>query len=142
MMDFRRRQLEERVLADRHPQNSYFFRDMDTPYPYLEMAVRTNNGKLYTIRIELQDFPTSIPKVFVKKMLYTKDGERMDSVSASMHTLESENGYTRICHYGYDSWTSNVSLHKVYIKCAWWLNIYELHLRTGKPMDYYFKHQD
>ena len=65
----------------------------------------------------------------------------MNSPSASMHTLSSENGWTRICHYGCNSWTPNVSLYKVYIKCRLWLEMYETHLRTGKPIDYYLNHQ-
>ena len=48
--------------------------------------------------------------------------------------LASEHGWTRICHYGSESWTPGVSLYKIYIKCALWLNIYEVHLKTGKPM--------
>ncbi|MDY5596495.1 MAG: hypothetical protein SPG40_03225 [Kiritimatiellia bacterium] len=39
------------------------------------------------------------------------------------------------------SWTPGVSLYKIYIKCALWLNIYEVHLKTGKPMEYYLKRQ-
>ena len=37
--------------------------------------------------------------------------------------------------------TPGVSLYKIYIKCALWLNIYEVHLKTGKPMEYYLKRQ-
>ena len=115
--------------------------DMATSAPYVIMAAKTNRGNIYTLRIELRDFPTSIPKVFVQKMLYTKAGEPMNNCSASMHTLTSENGWTRICHYGSNAWTPGVSIYKVYVKCRLWLEVYEQHLKTGKPLDYYLAHQ-
>ena len=74
-------------------------------------------------------------------MLYTKSGEAMNGCSAAMHTLYAENNKTRICHYGSDSWNPYVSIYKIYIKCRLWLEIYELHLKTGNPLDYYLKHQ-
>ena len=140
-MDNSRYQAEIRVLQSKLPSNLYKFMDMGTSTPYVIMAARTNRGNIYTLRIELRDFPTSIPKVFVQKMLYTKAGEPMNNCSASMHTLTSENGWTRICHYGNNAWTPGVSIYKVYVKCRLWLEVYEQHLKTGKPLDYYLAHQ-
>ena len=105
------------------------------------MAGRTNSGNIYTLRIELDAFPESVPKVFVTKMLYDKFGLPLDTGNAAMHVLRSENGCTQICHYSSSSWTNRVSLYKVYIKCRLWLEMYEAHLRTGEPIDYYLKHQ-
>ena len=106
------------------------------------MAAKTNGGTIYTLRIELSEFPTSIPKVFVNKMLYTKSGDAMNGCSAAMHTLSAENGKTRICHYGIDAWNPYVSIYKIYVKCRFWWSTYQLQLKTGKPMNYYLKHQD
>lgn len=141
-MDKERYQAEQIVLQRKLPSNAYKFMDMNTSHPYILLAARTNAGNVYTLRIELSQFPTQIPKAFVTKMLYAKDGHALTSASASMHTLSSENGWTRICHYGSDSWTPYVAIYKIYIKCRLWLEMYELHLKTGKPMDYYLKHQD
>lgn len=132
---------EKQVLSRFLPANTYLFRDLETSRPYILMAAKTNRGNVYTIRIDLQGFPNSLPHAFVTKMLKTKTGEVMDMASASMHTLTSEYGYTRICHYGFSSWGPNVSLYKVFIKCRLWLEMYEQHLKTGKPMDYYLNHQ-
>lgn len=132
---------EKQVLSRFLPLNTYLFKDLGTSCPYILMAARTNRGNVYTIRIDLQGFPNSLPPAFVTKMLRTKTGEVMDSASASMHTLPSKYGYTRICHYGPNSWGPNVSLYKVFIKCRLWLEMYEQHLKTGKPMDYYLNHQ-
>ena len=92
--------------------------------------------------MQLDGFPEYMPNVFVTKMLYSRDGRKLDSISATMHTLTSENGWTQICHYGFNSWTPDVSLYKIYIKCRLWLEMYELHLQTGHNMDYYLNHQD
>ena len=140
-MTTERLNLEKSVLQREMPLVQCVFKDMNTRSPYVLMPVKTKNGKVYTIRIDLDGFPNSLPHAFVTKMLRTKTGELMDSASASMHTLPTEHGYTRICHYGFESWSPMVSLFKVYIKCAFWLNMYELHLRTGNPMDYYLNHQ-
>ena len=134
-------QLERQVLSKYLPSNTYVFKDLGTNSPYILMAARTNGGKIYTLRIDLGSFPNSLPKAFVAQMLYSKNGNRLDSPSHSMHTLGSEYGYTRICHYGSSSWTPNVSIYKVYIKCRLWLEMYELHLKTGKDIAYYLSTQ-
>ena len=140
-MTTERLNLEKSVLQREMPLVQCVFKDMSTSCPYVLMTVRTKHGKVYTIRIDLAGFPNSLPAAFVTKMLRTKEGVEMDEPSASMHTLSSAHGYTRICHYGSNSWSPMVSLFKVYVKCALWLNMYELHLRTGKTMDYYLNHQ-
>jgi len=142
MLDQRRFDAEvELFRKKKFLPGAWKFVDLNGDRPYLAAAVKTKVGSIYTIQIELKSFPQSVPKVFVTKMLRRCDGEAMDSASRSMHTLPSEHGWTRICHYGSESWTPGVSLYKIYIKCALWLNCYEQHLRTGKPMDYYLSHQ-
>ena len=140
-MTTERLNLEKSVLQRYLPSNTYVFKDISSSSPYILMAARTNRGNVYTLRIDLANFPNSIPPAFVTRMLRTKNGELMNDVSATMHTLSSEYGYTRICHYGTNSWVPNVSLYKVYIKCRLWLEMYELHLQTGKTIDYYLPHQ-
>lgn len=133
--------LEKSVLLRYLPANTFVFKDISTSQPYILMAAKTNRGNVYTLRIDLDGFPNSLPHAFVTRMLKTRSGANMDGASSSMHTLPSEYGYTRICHYGSNSWNPNVSLYKVYIKCRLWLEMYELHLQTGKTMDYYLNHQ-
>ena len=140
MMSSERRELEEQVLRKYLPSTAYKFMDMYSSMPYIRLAVKTKNKKYYTLHIELQDFPNSIPKVFVTTMLKTRGGENMSSPSASMHTLSSEHGWTRICHYGTNAWNPYISIFKVYVRCKLWLEVYELHLQTGNTMDYYLAH--
>ena len=72
-MDNNRYQAELRVLQNKLAPNLYKFIDMDKELPYVVMAARTNRGNVYTLRIELDRFPNEIPKVFVLKILKTKD---------------------------------------------------------------------
>lgn len=141
MMTEERFAIEKKVLERYQPSNTYVFKDLPTNNPYVLMAARTNNKNVYTLRIDLKDFPNNVPKAFVTKMLKDKSGANMDYTSGGMHTLSSEYGYTRICHYSGSAWGPNVSLYKVYIKCCIWLEMYELHLKTGNNIDYYLKHQ-
>lgn len=133
--------MELQVLRHYLPDNTFRFFDMGTSSPYLLMGMITNSGNPYTIRINLENFPENIPEVYVTRMLRTSSGSSMDSCSASMHTLSSRYGFTRICHYGSGSWKPNVSLYKVFVKCRLWIEMYELHLKTGKTIDYYLNHQ-
>ena len=123
------------------PPAIYRFMDLQTTKPYLAIAARTNQHNLYTLRIELDKFPNEVPKVFVTRMLHDRRGNEMDDVSASMHTLSGEHGWTRICHYGSHSWNPGVTLFKIYAKCRLWLEAYEGHLATGRDIDYWLKHQ-
>lgn len=100
MLDQQRYLMEKQVLETYLPSTAFRFMDMNTANPYLVMGLMTNNGKAYTIRIDLANYPQNVPEVYVTKMLRTKDGSMMDSPSASMHTLSSKYGFTRICHYG------------------------------------------
>ena len=141
MMDSERYRLELQVLQQKLPSNLYRFCDMDKPWPYVVLGARTNRGNVYTLRINLENFPNAVPSVFVTRMLYYCHGNPLSDASASMHTLPSENGRTRLCHYGFDSWTPMVTLYKIYVKCRLWLEMYELHLQTGHNIDYYLNHQ-
>lgn len=141
MFDQRRYEMEFQILKRKLPDGVWTFRDLNGHRPYLAMAVKTRSGTIYTLQIELANFPQAVPKVFVTEMLRDKDGNPMSEARHSTHTLAAEHGWTRLCHYGPDSWTPNVSLYLIYIKCALWLNIYELHLKSGKTMEYYLKRQ-
>lgn len=140
-MDEKRYMAELSVLRRKLPNNAFVFQGVNTSTPKVLLGAKTNSGNVYTLTIYLENFPESIPKVLVDRMLYTKSGEAMSHASATMHTLSAENNKTRICHYGVSSWTPNVSIFKIYVKCRLWLEIYELHLESGKPMDWYLNHQ-
>jgi hypothetical protein len=142
MLTPQRLAMERAVLARKLPENTYHFCNMQTDCPFLAVAARTNNGNIYTVRIELMAFPDRVPAAGVSRMLCDRLGHPLDTCSGLMHVLNCDwQGGTRICHYGPNSWTPNVSLYKVFIKCRLWLELYELHLQTGKPIDYFVVHQ-
>lgn len=141
MIDNHRYLLEKEVLKkENFPESAYRFVGIGTKEPYVRMAAKTNSGKVYTLHIELDEFPEFVPEVYVTQMLKDKDGNDMDHPSVALHTLRAKNGWTRICHYGPDAWTPGVSLYRIYIKCRLWLETYEAHLVTGNPLDFYLIH--
>ena len=71
MMDNKRLEAEKQVLASKLPTNSYRFMDMGTSCPYIVMAAKTNGGNVYTVRIDLANFPNSKPEAFVRKPSFT-----------------------------------------------------------------------
>ena len=142
MLTPQRLAMERAVLARKLPANTYHFCNMQTDCPFLAVAARTNSGTIYTVRIELMNFPDQVPAAGVTRMLCDRMGRPLDTCDGQMHVLNCDwQSGTRICHYGTLSWTPNVSLYKVFIKCRLWLELYELHLRTGKPIDHFVVHQ-
>ena len=142
MMTASRFHAEVDALQRSLPPNMFKFFDMDSDKPYVKMVAITNSKNMYTLRVDLDQFPESIPKVFITKMLKSKSGEDLNSPSHAMHTLASEHGYTRICHYGNTSWRPDVALNKVYLKCRVWLEADEAHLQTGDNICDYLGTQD
>jgi len=142
MMNATRLAAEKSVLSRHLKENTYRFMDMDTDKPYLLIAAMTNSGHLYTLRICLEEFPYYVPAVFVMNELLTKKGKPMIEPDGRMHVLGTYKNHVQICHYGALSWTPDVSLYKVFIKCRLWLEMYEEHLKTGKYIDFYLKHQE
>lgn len=140
-MTEQRLRAEKAVLEKYMKPNTYRFMDMNTQNPYLIMAVMTNSGKVYTIRIMLMEFPYSVPGVQVLTPIRDKRGHALSTPSGTMHVLGMQDGHTLICHYGAKSWTPQVSLFKVYMKCRLWFEMYEEHLRTGAAIDKFLPHQ-
>lgn len=104
----------------------------------LILAVQTNSLRTYTIKVDLtNDYPYNIPKAFVTTPKPLRDCRGLPMIDAShaMHTLPAENGCTRICHYGTVDWSPRCTLYQVYVKIRTWLEIYEYHLKTGRPLD-------
>jgi len=132
-MTYDRYQIELGVLQNSTIKSKqYKFMDMDTPYPYLAVAIQTNSLRCYVVKIDLSDnYPYNIPKVFITspKPLLTRSGGSMLQASHSMHTLT-----------GYEDWAPNrITLYQIIIKVRIWLEMYECHLKTGKTLDEFLK---
>jgi hypothetical protein len=140
-MDQQRLAIEMAVLNKYLTPNLFKFQELGTPNEHIVMAARTNRKNIYRLYIKLADFPLQKPEVYVAQTLKDKWGHVLPEFSGKMHTLGTwqEKGWTQICHYG--AWNPDVAIYKIYIKCRLWLEMYELHLQTGKPIDYYLNHQ-
>lgn len=132
--------LQSEIFAlkqDGYQEKQFRFLNIGTASEHLVFAMKTNSGKVYTLRIDIPlDYPNSVPAVYITnpKPLRTKLGASMLEPDANMHTLSGKDGCVRICHFGYNSWSPRQTLAKVIMKCRIWLEVYESHLQTGVPL--------
>ena len=107
-------------------------------------VLRSNSGKRYTLWMPLEDFPDAAPPLYVvDPVLYDHDGDALGDYRPSykMHLLSpDDHGHPRICHYDDDYWHPSVTLYKVVLKSRIWLEAYERHLATGRPIDDFLGH--
>jgi hypothetical protein len=100
----------------------------------------SSSGKLYTLAIPIPSgFPQERPPMYLTYPfpLYTAAGNLVSSLGTShdMHTLRpSSSGQVQICHWRDDRWHSAIMLHKVFLKGLLWIEAYEQHLATGRPL--------
>ena len=124
-MDKERLRAEQDILERKMPENSYRFMDLDTTKPYLVLAVKTNRGNVYTLRIELDEFPNNVPKMYVKNKIMLKSGQPIPENDDFCNTLNHKDGMIGIRHYAQNSWTSMISLYRVYLRGMMWLENYD-----------------
>lgn len=133
----------EKAILSQHFARRFRFQALDDPLrARLELSLRSSAGKTYLLEILLgRAFPESVPKVFLvyPEKLFTFRGENLALLSPShpMHTLSPEQGRVQICHYKAANWHENVTLYKVALKCFIWLEAYESHLQSGRPLTDY-----
>ncbi len=100
----------------------------------------SNSGSKYSLYIPIPSgFPYQRPPMYLSEPfpLYMSDGTRVSSlgISHQMHTLiPSANGMVQICHWRDNRWHSNILLQKVFLKGLIWIEAYEQHLATGRPL--------
>jgi hypothetical protein len=139
--DQRRRLVLENEVLQREgfPQFSvYWYRSTDT-YEASGVA-SSSSGRQYTLAIPIPNgFPQTRPPMYLTQPfpLYTAAGNLVSSlgISHDMHTLTpSSSGQVQICHWRDDRWYSGIMLHKVFLKGLLWIEAYEQHLATGRPL--------
>lgn len=114
---------------------------------YLEGWMKTNLGTKYNLRLFVPpDLPNSVPMVLITYPNNLNDykGRRLVDYgqSENMHLLEPLAGYPCICTYKPSHWNPNLTFYNILVKVRIWLEAYQGHKVTGKPMDYYIRHQD
>jgi len=116
----------------------YWNRDADTYYA--SGLTFSNSGRRYGLHISIPvGFPYERPPMYVTEPfpLLMADGIRVSSlgVSHQMHTLApSSNGLVQVCHWRDARWHSGIQLHQVFLKGLVWIEAYEQHLATGRPL--------
>lgn len=138
-MDNARLRMEHQIMQMNFPKRFVFV--MNTPMPYVDLGLRSNSDKTYRLRIMIpNDYPNSLPKVYMTfpKPLRDYDGRDLKEkdYSHDMHLLgPDDNGNIQLCHYKDENWHANVTLYKIALKARIWIEAYEGHLRTGRPID-------
>lgn len=144
MITQQRLAMEKHALDFGFPRR-YVFQNLNSSDAFVDLGLRTNSGRTYRLKMVLGDFPLSKPDVYIihPKGLRDYDGKLLSDygLSASMHLLSSSYNGIQLCHYSDVHWRSNVTLYQVALKCLVWLNAYDGHLRTGRPIDYFLRHQ-
>ena len=116
----------------------YWYRDTDT-YEASGTTPSTS-GCRYRLYLPIPSgFPCQRPPMYLTHPypLYTADGRRLSSLGTShqMHTLTpSSSGWVQVCHWRDDRWHAGILLQKVFLKGLLWIEAYEQHVRTGRPL--------
>lgn len=132
----------EKLLLDEYfPGRTVWHDQMDASKTKVDIALNTNDGTEYTLRIYLEeDFPRSYPVLtVVSPRLKLKNGDRFPENSTEFHTQTPVEGYPSICHFHPMAWTQDNTLFEIFMKGRIWLEAYSLHHRTGKMMNIYLK---
>ncbi len=132
----------ERTILEQSFSGAFSFLGMDGPAARLEINLRTSSGASFKLAIALQaDYPASVPEVYVLSPLLLRDflGQDLLAISPShtMHLLKPRERHIQLCHYKAENWHPNVTLYKVALKCLLWLEAYQNHLQTGRPITDY-----
>jgi len=115
----------------------YWNKESDTYYA--SGYASANSGRKYFLYMPIPfGFPDRRPPLYITdpRPLLDAEGRTLVSlgVSHAMHTLTPEAGWVQICHWKDDRWHSNILLHKVFLKGHLWIEAYEQHLATRRPI--------
>ncbi len=124
--------MEQQVLVQRFP-GFQWQRDGDDAR--VEGTIRTSAGQAYSVRLLVPEaFPFTHPRAFVVSPI-RGNGCSLNEASHSMHTLSSDSDdHPQICLYNDRNWDPSLTLQHVLVKAAVWLEAYEQHRRTGRPI--------
>jgi len=125
--------MEQQIIAK---QFSAFLWQRQGEGARIEGAILTSAGQSYEVRVLVPAaFPYTHPQVFVVSPIQGR-GASLTGVSHAMHTLTPDlENHPQICLYNDRNWNPALTLHHVLIKAAVWLEAFEQHRRTGRPIN-------
>jgi ubiquitin-protein ligase len=136
----RRLVLEHQVLQrEGFDQFSVYHDKSDDTY-WASGTGSANSGRQYKLHIPIPSgFPYQRPPMYLTSPYPLRgfDGSLVSSlgISHQMHTLAPDaNGYVQICHWRDARWHSGIMLQKVFLKGLIWIEAFEQHLATGRPL--------
>jgi hypothetical protein len=100
----------------------------------------SSSGKRYDLFLSIPtNFPDGRPELYITDPLPLRaaDGSLVSAlgVSHAMHTLTpSASGWVQVCHWRADRWHPGILLYRVFLKGLLWVEAYEQHLATGRPL--------
>ncbi len=103
-------------------------------------TAHTNAGNAFDLWLPIPSgFPDVRPPLYVARPNPLRDafGGTINArgLSHEMHTLmQGPRGVVQICHWRDARWHAGITLDKVFLKGLIWLEAYEQHLATGKPI--------
>lgn len=136
--------LEMRTLVPYFPEFRWYRWEGST---FTEGPLRTNRGVEYAIRVTLPaDFPSHIPcaQITTPRPLRDFSGRHLTNLgsSTSMHLLEPHDDLPVICHHRPATWGPHLTVYQVVMKARLWLEAYQMHLATGRPIDTWLGHAE
>lgn len=108
---------------------------------YVHGTTYTNSANGYALWIPIPSgYPDQRPPLYVLSPSVLRDasGGSVNALGLShrMHTLAAgPGGIVQICHWRDARWHAAITVDKVLLKGLLWLEAYEQHLATGKPID-------
>jgi hypothetical protein len=99
----------------------------------------SSSGRRYFLYSQIPSgYPTQRPPLYITEPcpLYAADGKTIASlgISHSMHTLSPLGVWVQICHWRDNRWHSGIVLQKVFLKALLWIEAYEQHLASSRPL--------
>ena len=136
----RRLVLEHQVLQREGFDQFSVYHDRSYDTYWASGLASANSGRQYKLHIPIPSgYPYQRPPMYVTSPypLRAFDGSLISSlgVSHQMHTLSPDsNGYVQICHWRDARWHSGIMLQKVFLKGLIWIEAFEQHVATGRPV--------
>ena len=132
--------IEHQILQREGFSQFSVYHDRTCDAYYASGVATSSSGRRYSLHSPIPvGFPTQRPPLYVTDPhpLLMADGTPISrlGVSHSMHTLTPrDNGTVQICHWRDSRWHSAIVLQKVFLKALIWIEAYEQHLATGRPL--------
>ena len=126
----------ERNLLEKYYNGEKFRWHWTYGMAVFERNIKTSRNNVYRLRILIgENYPEQLPDLVVcaspKPMPKSSEWQGTHTT----HTWPQKHGLLQICFYHPLCWTRENMLYQVFQKGKEWLDAYEKHLSTGKPMN-------